>query len=244
MSVQTFLDDKSRTWELFDAKVSKHYDRISDVISLGLFRRWRKALTQQLPAGESLDILDLATGTGAIPFSLLEGAASRINSIVGVDLSEEMMDVFRASAEGHPHAAKLDIQYGDATKLSLDDSSFDAVTMSCGLRNVSDHHACCEEILRVLKPGGRAIFLEPAVPNTPLLKAVYRTYFRHIVPTIAGLVSNPTAYRYFCDSVEAFMQGPDFLAFLNEKGFVNGRDISLTLGAVRLYIGEKPVNNG
>ena len=241
MSVQTYLKDKSRTWELFDAKVSRHYDRLSDIISLGLFRQWRKALTGYLPAGRSLKVLDLATGTGAIALSILDACGERVESIVGLDLSEDMMDIFRQQLKGHPQGAKVSLVQGDATALPFEDGSFDAITMSCGLRNVGDQDACVREIQRVLKPGGRVIFLEPTVPTNAAMKAAYMTYFRYIVPTVASLVSNATAYRYFCDSVEAFMQGDAFLAFLNERGFEHSRDVELTFGAVRLYIAEKPV---
>jgi demethylmenaquinone methyltransferase/2-methoxy-6-polyprenyl-1,4-benzoquinol methylase len=240
MAVQTYLNDKSRSWELFDSKVSRHYDQLSDVISLGLFRRWRQTLVRHLPAGSELNILDLATGTGAIPLSMLKGASDRISTIVGVDLSKDMLAIFRSRIEGHPDAHKLNLQYGDATNLSFEADSFDAATMSCGLRNVGDHDACAAEIFRTLKPGGRVIFLEPTLPTNPVMKGAYLTYFRHVVPTVASFISDRTAYRYFCDSVEAYMHGEDFLEFLSGHGFVNCQEVKLTLGAISLYIGEKP----
>ena len=139
MNAQTYLADKSRTWELFDQKVSQHYDTLSDVISFGLYRGWRKALTRELPAASDLKILDLATGTGAIPLSILDNCGEKVSRIVGVDLSREMMAVFESRLQGHPQAHKVSTEYGDATALTQSEGQFDVVTMGCGIRNVGDH---------------------------------------------------------------------------------------------------------
>ena len=94
----------------------------------------------------------------------------------------------------------------------------------------------------MLKPGGRVIFLEPSLPTNKVLKKVYLGYFRHVVPAVASVISNYGAYRYFCDSVEEFIHGDDFLAFLSEHGFENCRTVDLTFGAIRLYVAERPAD--
>ena len=240
MDAQVYLNDKSKTWELFDQQVSKHYDRISDLISFGLYKGWRKALAKQLPQRSGLNILDLATGTGAIPLSMLAHAGDQIERIVGVDLSEDMMDIFRERLTGHARADDVEVVYGDATALELEPAQFDVVTMGCGIRNVSDHNQGCAEIFRMLKPGGQVLFLEPSMPTNAVAKAVYLGYFRHVVPSVAGLISNYSAYRYFCDSVEGFLHGDEFVTMLESHGFENGRYIDLTFGAIRIYSAEKP----
>ena len=90
--------------KMFDPKVSKHYDLLSDVISLGLYRGWYRALTRELPEGEDLRVLDLATGTGAIPLSILDASGERISEIVGIDLSTDMLAVFAQRAAGRADA--------------------------------------------------------------------------------------------------------------------------------------------
>ena len=241
MNVQSYLLDKSKSWELFDNQVAKHYDVLSDVISLGLYPSWRRALTRELPKGGNLKILDLATGTGAIPFSIMNECSDQVAEIVGVDLSEEMLSVFGSRLEGHPYASKVRYQQGDATALNLEEGQFDVVTMACGIRNVADHHKGAQEIFRMLKPGGRVIFLEPALPTNPVVKHAYLGYFRYFVPAVASLVSDYDAYRYFCESVAEFIHGDDFLKFLGTHGFESGRHVPLTLGAICLYVAERPL---
>ncbi len=189
---------------------------------------------------DGLKVLDLATGTGAIPLSILDNCGDRISEIVGIDLSAEMLEVFSERLQGRDDANKVTIQRGDATALDLEDGQFDVVTMGCGIRNVSDHHQGGDEIFRMLKPGGRVIFLEPSMPTNPVLKTAYLGYFRHVVPTVASLISNRGAYKYFCDSVEDFIHGAEFLDFLGQHGFENARHVDLTFGAIRLYIAERP----
>ena len=240
MSVQAYLADKSKTWEMFDEKVSQNYDLLSHVISLGLYRGWYKELTRELPQGESLRILDLATGTGAIPFAIMDACGERVSEIVGVDLSSEMLGVFGDRLAMKPYAEKVSYQCGDATALTLEEGQFDVVTMGCGIRNVSDHNQGAKEIFRMLKPGGRVIFLEPSLPENFLVRQAYVAYFRYIVPAVASLISDYEAYRYFCESVEGFFHGTQFLEFLSEHGFESCRSVELTLGAIRLYIAERP----
>lgn len=239
-NVQAYLADKSKTWELFDEKVSKHYDTLSDVISLGLYRKWYREIADYLPEGKDLKILDLATGTGSIPFAIMSKCPERIAEIVGIDLSSEMLAVFGKRLEGKAYADKIRYEYGDATALTLDEAQFDVVTMGCGIRNVSDPSKGANEIFRMLKPGGRVIFLEPALPENPVMRKAYLGYFRHVVPTLASVVSNAGAYQYFCQSVEGFFHGDDFLEYLSKHGFEQPRSVELTLGAIRLYIAERP----
>lgn len=240
INVQSYLSDKSKTWELFDEKVSRHYDFLSDVISLGLYRRWYKAIAEYLPSGDSLKVLDLATGTGSIPIAIMETCEERVSEIVGIDLSSEMLAVFGERIADKSYFPKVRYEHGDATALKMRGGKFDVVTMGCGIRNVSDPVKGAKEILRMLKPGGRVIFLEPALPENKLLRSVYLGYFRHVVPAVASVVSNSGAYRYFCQSVEGFFHGDQFLSFLHEQGFENARTVDLTMGAIRLYIAERP----
>ena len=241
MNIQEYLGDKSQTWRLFDRQVSSKYDLVADLISLRLYRRWCGALARALPEQDKLEVLDLATGTGAIPEAIIEARSARGDQITGVDLSEDMLAIFRQKIDQRPSlGAQVTLLKGDATALELPAERFDAVTMACGIRNVSDANAGMREIYRVLKPGGKVFFLEPAIPKNTILKGIFLGYFRYLVPLIAGLFSNGDAYRYFNRSVEDFPYGEDFLSLMREAGFQQLRWERVTLGAGALYIGERP----
>ena len=240
MSVQSIIDDKSKSWTLFNKRVSKHYDLLSKVISLGLYDGWRKKLATELPKGDNLQILDLATGTGAIPLSMMKHAGGRIEKITGVDMSQDMLDIFGDALAESPYANKISFQRGDATDLPFEGNEFDAVTMACGIRNVADPTKGCQEIFRMLKPGGKVLFLEPSMPENPVLRRVYLMHFRYVVPAVAAIISDFGAYQYFNQSVEKFMYGQKFLDFLTEQGFEDCHSFSLTFGAGRLYVASKP----
>ena len=240
MQIQDYLNDKSKSWQLFDQEVSTHYDKISDIISFRLYRRWCRALAKALPNKDTLKILDLATGTGAIPTAIHNVRFHNQDQILGVDLSTEMIDIFKQKCQHNQALAdKVELQRGDATQLELADHSFDVVTMACGIRNVNDADQGMKEILRVLKPGGQVFFLEPSIPKNMILKGIYLGYFRYLVPFVAGLFSNADAYRYFNRSVENFPYGEGLIAKMQANGFVECQWQKITLGAGALYIGRK-----
>ena len=141
MNAHEVLADKSKSWEIFDRRVSRSYDFVSDLISLRLYRAWCKALAKALPDQASLQVLDLASGTGIIPFTIHEARRSRGDHFTCVDLSDEMLEVFREKASGHPIEPHVELVTGDATSLEMSEGHFDVVTMACGLRNVGDTQA-------------------------------------------------------------------------------------------------------
>lgn len=242
LSAREVLDNKSKSWEIFDHKVSNSYDFVSDLISLRLYRSWCRALAKRLPEGRSVEILDLASGTGIIPLTI-EAVRPELDArYTCVDLSAEMLSVFERKTEGKAIHNRLKLITGDATQLTMSESSIDVVTMACGLRNVGDTQACLSEILRVLKPGGSVYFLEPSIPRNPLLKGVFLGYFRHVVPRLAGLFSTAEAYRYFNQSVESFPYGDELVALISEAGFERSSFELVTLGAGAVYVAHKPIS--
>jgi demethylmenaquinone methyltransferase/2-methoxy-6-polyprenyl-1,4-benzoquinol methylase len=241
VDVKTILNDKSKSWSIFDAQVSKAYDFVSDLISLGLYRRWCTGLAKAIPSDRPLHILDLATGTGLIPLAIYKQAPQAMHTYVGVDLSTEMLSIFEKKLKHHPLSESIQLQHGDATQLDNLEESYDVVTMACGLRNVGNTTACLKEIYRVLKPGGCVYFLEPSFPKSSFLRSIFIGYFRYFVPLVAGLFSNGDAYRYFNQSVEHFPYGQTLVTVIEDQGFEQVKQShQFAWGAGALYVAYKP----
>ncbi len=219
-------------WKMFDI-ISPTYDQVNRILSLGMDQRWRKMVAKHLPLKNNLKILDIATGTGDQALALLKSKAP-IQSIIGIDLSTEMLEI--AKKKG---LSKTEFLRADAEKLPFQNGSFDAVTFSFGIRNVTDPLISLKETHRVLKPRGRALILEFSLPPKPI-RGFYLFYLRHLLPRIGGLLSRkPDAYRYLNQTIEHFPSGKDFCLLMKKVGFTRLRAIPMALGGVTLYIGEK-----
>ena len=228
---------RDNVWKMFDA-ISTSYDKINSILSFGMDRGWRRLVASHLPSKKHLDLLDLATGTGAQIIACLESKAS-IRSCIGADLSIEMLALAKTKIESKPYTDRVKFQRADALRLPFPDHSFDAVTFSFGIRNVSDPLAALKEIQRILRPGGRCLVLEFSLPPPPL-KTVHLFYLRHILPRIGGFFSkNKHAYQYLNETIETFPYGSAFCFLMKSAVFSSIRQIPMALGAVTLYLGEK-----
>ncbi len=222
---------------MFD-QISPTYDRTNRVLSLGLDLRWRKKVARYLPARPHCHVLDLATGTADQLIALFEAGAS-IQSAVGVDLAEEMLELGRKKVGKKPYRERVELLEGNAERLSFLPNSFDAVTCSFGIRNVSNVPSALKEVHRVLRPLGRVLILEFSLPKRPVLWG-YLLYLRHILPWVGGRLSkNPEAYRYLNQTIETFPSGRDFCLKMEQAGFKQVKAHPMALGAVTLYVGEK-----
>lgn len=217
---------------MFD-ELSPVYDRINRILSFGMDRHWRARVAAFLPPQKNLKILDLATGTGDQALALIKSHAS-IHSIIGIDLSEAMLEIAKRKIP-----SKMQFVHADAEKLPFKTMSFDATTFSFGIRNVSDPSKSLKEIYRVLKPKGKSLILEFSLPPQPI-RAFFLFYLRFVLPLVGGFFSkNTAAYRYLNQTIERFPSGKDFCFLMKEAGFVRLRQIPMNLGSVTLYIGEK-----
>lgn len=222
---------------MFDA-IAGNYDFVNSVLSLGLHARWRTKIRRSLPAGSGLEVLDLATGTGDVAIEISRDR--RVSRVEGLDLSVGMLEYGQRKVVARGLTGRIKLSEGDAQAIPYADGSYDAVTISFGIRNVPDVLKCMRESLRVLKSGGRFIVLEFALPKSHIFRAIHLFYLRHVLPHLGRMLSgHDSAYRYLNETIEEFPHGSEFLALMRQAGFKETRFTPLTFGIVNLYIGEK-----
>jgi demethylmenaquinone methyltransferase/2-methoxy-6-polyprenyl-1,4-benzoquinol methylase len=210
---------------MFD-DVARRYDLTNDVLSLGQDRRWRKVVVDAVDPQPGERVLDLAAGTGTSsqPF------ADRGATVVPCDFSLGML---RVGKQARPHLA---FTAGDGTRLPFADDTFDAVTISFGLRNVVDPDAGLRELLRVTRPGGRLVVCEFSHPTWPLFRTVYVEYLMRALPPIARAVSSsPDAYVYLAESIRAWPDQSELAARIAQNGWQRPAWRNLSGGIVALH---------
>jgi demethylmenaquinone methyltransferase / 2-methoxy-6-polyprenyl-1,4-benzoquinol methylase len=210
---------------MFDA-VARRYDITNDVLSMGQDRRWRTAVVDAVDARPGEKVLDLATGTGTSS----EPFAARGAVVVPCDFSLGMLAVGKRARPALPFTA------GDATRLPFADGTFDAVTISFGLRNVVDPLAGLREMRRVTRPGGRLVVCEFSHPTYAPFRTVYLEYLMKALPAIArGVSSSPDAYVYLAESIRAWPDQPGLAAMLADAGWQSPAWRNLSGGIVALH---------
>lgn len=210
---------------MFD-DVAERYDVTNDVLSLGQDRRWRRAVVSAVDARRGELVLDLAAGTGtsSVPF-LREGATA-----IPCDFSVGMLKV------GKRERPRLPFVGGDATRLPFADQTFDAVTISFGLRNIVDYSAGLAEMLRVTKPGGRLVVCEFSQPTYAPFRKVYTEYLMKALPRVAEAVSsNPESYVYLAESIQAWPDQQTLAAAIGRAGWRKVEFRNLSGGIVALH---------
>lgn len=238
------LSSPARTdvWRMFD-RIAHRYDLLNRLLSMRQDVAWRKKLAQLLPNRGDLMVLDLATGTGDVLLAL-RGNCPRVRSGVGVDMSGKMIAIGQQKFENAGQGVALRMVRGDATCIAAADSSFDAVTIAFGIRNVLDVGAALREMYRVLKPDGRVLILEFSLPTNALIRWGYLAYFRNVLPRVGGLVSGDSyAYRYLNQTVETFPYGEAFCALMRDAGFTRVKANTVSFGIATIYQGDKQDNS-
>jgi demethylmenaquinone methyltransferase/2-methoxy-6-polyprenyl-1,4-benzoquinol methylase len=211
--------------------VAGKYDLTNDVLSLGQDRLWRRAVLKAVAAQRGETVLDIAAGTGTSsePF-----AAAGVN-VVPADFSLGMLRV------GNRRRSDLGFTAADAMRLPFADDSFDAVTMSFGLRNVASVDAALGEFLRVTKPGGRLVVCEFSQPVNATFRKVYSEYLMRSLPPIARKVSsNPESYVYLAESIQAWPDQRALATTVQRAGWGEVAWRNLTGGIVALHRATKP----
>ncbi|MBL7849895.1 MAG: bifunctional demethylmenaquinone methyltransferase/2-methoxy-6-polyprenyl-1,4-benzoquinol methylase UbiE [Cyclobacteriaceae bacterium] len=218
-------------------RISGRYDFLNHFLSLGIDILWRKKAIRLLKDKHPKQILDVATGTGDFA---IEALALKPDRVIGVDISEGMLEVGRAKLRDRKLDERIELRTGDSENLPFEDNIFDAVIVAFGVRNFENLEAGLREMFRVLKPGGTVVILEFSKPSKFPMKQLYNAYFTAILPTIGRWISrDDSAYRYLPESVQAFPDGDDFLKVLSGTGFKNPQCDPLTFGISSLYWGSK-----
>ncbi|GLU49224.1 demethylmenaquinone methyltransferase [Nocardiopsis ansamitocini] len=219
---------------MFDA-IAGRYDLVNDVLSLGQDRRWRRAAVQAVEAYSGELVLDLAAGTGTSSESFTAKGAR----VIACDFSLGMLQV-GAERRGGASRRGVTVVAGDALRLPFADRTFDAVTISFGLRNVNDVGDALAELLRVTKVGGRIVICEFShLPVGALDKALGKG-MEVVLPLVArGFSDNPSAYSYLSESIAAWPDQPALAKELQAVGWSDVAWRNLSLGVVALHRGYR-----
>lgn len=231
------LSKKQQVAVMFD-KIAFRYDFLNRFLSAGIDVSWRKKAIKELKELQPKCILDVATGTGDV--AILAEKILRPVKITGIDISEGMLDIGRKKIEKLGLKNKVELLRGDSEQIYFDDDSFDAITVAFGVRNFQNLEAGLQEMLRVLKPGGKLVVLEFSRPKQIVFKAVYNLYMKIIAPAFGKLISkNKDAYQYLNDSVQRFPEGQQFINILDKAGYRACYFKTLTLGICSVYCASK-----
>lgn len=217
--------------------IAKKYDFLNHFLSLGIDILWRKKAIKMLKASQPKHILDMATGTGDFA---LEALSLNPNKIIGIDISEGMLAIGKEKIKKKGVQDIIELKLGDSENLEFQENTFDAYTVSFGVRNFENLEKGLSELLRVLKPNGTAIILEFSKPTTFPIKQVYHFYFNKILPGIGKIVSKDNAaYTYLPESVDAFPEGDNFVKILKKLNYKNIHNTSLMFGIASIYKATK-----
>ena len=212
--------------------VAARYDLMNDLMSMGIHRLWKRRFVAEVAPCPGERILDLGGGTGDIALALAERGAI----VTLADPSVEMMAVGRR----RPGAEAIDWVEAEAEHLPFDDATFDAVTISFGIRNVTRLEPALAEIRRVLKPGGRFFCLEFSQPHA-WLAPFYRLWSRTAIPVLGATVSGRReAYRYLVESIEGFPDQTRFAERISAAGLETVAWDDLTFGIAAIHRARRP----
>lgn len=223
--------------QMFD-NIAHSYDLLNHCLSMGIDKRWRRAAINTLKPFAPKRMLDVATGTG--DFAILAARMLKPESLLGVDISEGMLDVGRKKVLQGGLANVVKFQKDDCMALSLDDDQFDAITVAYGVRNFPDLDKGLSEMRRVLKKNGRLVIIELTAPRRFPMRQLFWLYSHAFMPLVGWMISkDKRAYSYLPATMEAFPQGEEMQQILEKAGY---RDVAFkrfTFGLSTMYTAKK-----
>lgn len=228
---------KDQVEQMFD-NIAPSYDPLNHILSLGIDRQWRKTAIKWLHQFNPQHILDIATGTG--DFAILAGKELAPKELIGIDISEGMMQVAKQKVKKQQLEKIIRFQKEDCLSLSFGSNSFDAAIIAFGVRNFEDLDTSLKEIYRVLQSNGHLVILELSTPVTFPMKQLFAIYSKVVLPTIGRIISKDhSAYTYLPETIKAFPQGEIMQGIITKAGFKEVRFRRLTMGICTLYMATK-----
>ncbi|UYU31833.1 bifunctional demethylmenaquinone methyltransferase/2-methoxy-6-polyprenyl-1,4-benzoquinol methylase UbiE [Siccibacter colletis] len=219
--------------------VAAKYDVMNDLMSFGIHRLWKRFTIDCSGVRRGQKVLDLAGGTGDLTakFSRLVGESGKV---VLADINDSMLKMGREKLRNVGVVGNVEYVQANAEALPFPDNTFDCITISFGLRNVTDKEKALRSMFRVLKPGGRLLVLEFSKPTIEPLSKAYDAYSFHVLPRVGELVaSDAESYRYLAESIRMHPDQETLKAMMGDAGFENVNYFNLTGGIVALHRGYK-----
>lgn len=219
--------------------VANHYDIMNDLMSFGIHRLWKKWTIDHCAIRRGHKILDLAGGTGDLSaqFSKRVGDKGRV---ILADINDSMLKMGRDKLRDKGLITNIDYVQANAEALPFPDNYFDCITISFGLRNVTNKAQALKSMWRVLKPGGRLLVLEFSKPRHALLNKAYDLYSFHVLPLMGKWVANDSeSYRYLAESIRMHPDQETLKQMMYHAGFGDVQYFNMTGGIVALHRGFK-----
>lgn len=232
------LSEKGERIRAMFGSIAPRYDLLNRLLSLGIDQRWRRFAVAKIGLRGPGRVLDVATGTGDVALEIASQYPASVG-VVGIDFTPEMIELGKVKVEQSRHAGRITLQVAPCEDIPFDDGSFDAATISFGIRNVVDRIKGLGEMHRVLKEGGKIVILEFSTPTLPVFKDLYHFYFLKVLPKIGGMFSRFSAYQYLPDSVLEFPSRDEFKGMMRQVGFKEVQHFDLTGGIATVYVGTK-----
>ncbi|ATM98594.1 MULTISPECIES: bifunctional demethylmenaquinone methyltransferase/2-methoxy-6-polyprenyl-1,4-benzoquinol methylase UbiE [Proteus] len=232
-------DDKQTMVARVFHSVASKYDLMNDLMSFGVHRIWKRYTIEASGVRRNQRVLDLAGGTGDLTakFSRLVGENGEV---VLADINDSMLKMGREKLRDHGIVGNVNYVQANAEELPFPDNHFDCITISFGLRNVTDKAKALRSMFRVLKPGGRLLVLEFSKPVLDPLSKIYDAYSFHILPKIGQVIVNDAeSYRYLTESIRMHPDQETLKGMMEEAGFDQVTYTNMTGGIVALHKGFK-----
>lgn len=231
------LNKKEQVEKMFDT-ISGNYDNLNRIISFGSDIKWRNKILRMILTKSPESILDVATGTGDLAIKFAR--KSKATKIIGLDISEGMLSVAKKKISDTILSEKVEFIKGDSEALPFSTNSYDAITVSFGIRNFENLEKGLSEIYRVLKPKGLFIILETSIPAKFPFKQGYLFYTKRVLPIIGKIFSkDKLAYTYLSESASVFPYGKKLNNILLKIGFIEVDNKPQTFGVATIYTATK-----